>query len=535
MTRKRPAVRGFAIPYLVRLLAIPALVACSADEIASPDAAEDKNAARPSLGLVTYREDLETRRLRTTLTTFAHGLATALREPSLRNALVRELRNSKYTTEHKLHVKRLLTRTESQLVRRIAQTTGQPVDSLVQRMNAVGDFELYMPVRAQRERYSGARDLLVTALVMEGEDLTAYSLDGDSLRLSHSVPPVRPVLVITRRETDFSTESVIAASMNLADNSEAIGTWRVNRNAAPAPSIASAQQFNELDPCSTPLACGDPVVEPPPPLPIPSSSAGLYLRQSEIYDAAALEEWGRGNPELVLRISRPPLLAFDGTQSPGAMVGCIHQKYTSADARYWDQDTRNWSMPANVRWAQILTSAQIDAITELYVNALGQFPIEIWEDDGGGMCDYEHANLNDSERAVQTARQLSTLYRAGSTALGCFATAQSAPILNIVASSAKKLTTVKVCPLWKAAQAAWGSLKRLNGEDDDFVGSVYPIGQTPPDQATAPFDFQFWRFLNDHRPNGISWWANYAIVRGRSAAAPEVKGFLRIDYLDRVP
>lgn len=58
MTRKRPAVRGFAIPYLVRLLAIPALVACSADEIASPDAAEDKNAARPSLGLVTYQEDL---------------------------------------------------------------------------------------------------------------------------------------------------------------------------------------------------------------------------------------------------------------------------------------------------------------------------------------------------------------------------------------------------------------------------------------------------------------------------------------------
>jgi hypothetical protein len=58
MMRKRPTGTFFALPRLARLLVIAALVACSADELASPDGAADKNAPRPSLALVAYGEDL---------------------------------------------------------------------------------------------------------------------------------------------------------------------------------------------------------------------------------------------------------------------------------------------------------------------------------------------------------------------------------------------------------------------------------------------------------------------------------------------
>lgn len=58
MMRLRPTEKIFTLSRFVRLLAVPALVACSADEIASPNGATDKTAPRPSLGLIAYREDL---------------------------------------------------------------------------------------------------------------------------------------------------------------------------------------------------------------------------------------------------------------------------------------------------------------------------------------------------------------------------------------------------------------------------------------------------------------------------------------------
>lgn len=480
----------------------------------------------PAASVRTTVEDPVVRERREAIEPVARGLALAFQSVPLRQRFTKALRDSRFTSEHKLSLNSLLADRSAPWLSAIAGNVGQAPDALLQRVQGAGRFEVYLPVPEQRNRYKGGADILVAALTHEGVDFPAFDRGGNQVMLSHLAPPAQTVLVITTEETDFSSPLPTGGALNMAGSTDAVGTWATETSTrGTLRSGIAVQPLIEEDPCDAdPYAPGCP---PPPPPPPPPSTDGLYLRRTQLNDAERLEEWGRGNPELALRISRPPLPDVNGNPVPGAEVGCTQQKFTSSDPRYWDQDTREWSA-VGTRRGLILTGAQIDAITQLYINGFAAFPIEIWENDSGGDCDYDQGTQSERQRVITLAQSLSSLYNVGSSALTCFNT-PSAPVLNI-GNSAMKVTTLKICPLYKVALAAWGILKTASGAEDDYVGTVYPIGPAPWASPTpTPEQISWWYKINGYI--GTPSWSNYVVMQ-RRGTEDVVTGYLEIKYLE---
>ncbi len=224
----------------------------------------------------------------------ARALAMALSHPGLRNQVKNDLRASRVTAEHKIHLGDYLHGQAGGVVlRAMARATGRGNDDVLAMIGALPALELYMPVTAHRESWTGG-DLIVAAQLDEREAPIGFRPDGSRLTLSNAEPPTTPVLAVVPAEADFSAP-LSAEWRNSRDlGGKAIGT--LQPIAASAYGDCNETAFIPCDPEGTPVS-----VMPWPALvePLPSRT-GLYLRQMRIMDNA--EPWVRGSSEIEVHV-----------------------------------------------------------------------------------------------------------------------------------------------------------------------------------------------------------------------------------------
>lgn len=498
------------------------------------------DSARPVEPAVTPRlaRDAENARLTTfrsqqrdVMERVAKSLARTLAQPSHRRDLLAQLRASRHTTEHKLSVQRFLEDNGGRWQQRLLARGGPDNRAVIQAARQVGGWELYLPLSRDRARYVGDTTLLVAAAVEEGQPVTAYTLSGDSVVLSNTVPPDRPVLVITPSETNFAVELPQHLAVNVVATEGAVGTWRRRastkggQGAAQYLSDADATPLIEEDPCdANPYAPGCPPPPPPPPAP---TTKGVYLRQSNIFNIGQYEEYLRGNPEIVYRVSRPTFPSLSGNPVPGPSINCALQFVTNTQPNYWDQDTDFQRASLSTPMGLLVSDAQVTAAEQIYSNGLGDFPVEVWEDDSGQGCAYDTPFDEGEEKLKGTAQLGKALWDLGGSAWKCVNPADLTAIS--IGNSAKRFNpaTLKACVLWRGIQAAWGAVQVVFGGNDDFIGTVYAIGSLPGPSAPVG-ERNFFAFAN---PSSAPW-ANYVIVQRAGEDNQSIRGYLRIEHLD---
>lgn len=147
------------ITYLAILLAtIPALAGCSDSMPASEPLGPVLRAER---GIVASSEE-------ETLRALTRNIAMALQDRALRTRILNDLRNSRFTEEHKLELASYL-RGESAgvLLEKISSVTGQSREDLLLLLSSIRPMEFYMPSSVHRGLWRGGDDLLVASLLKD--------------------------------------------------------------------------------------------------------------------------------------------------------------------------------------------------------------------------------------------------------------------------------------------------------------------------------------------------------------------------------
>lgn len=75
-----------------------------------------------------------------------------------------------------------------------------------------GTLEMYFPVPAHRQAWSGDENVLVATAERDGEAPVAYDLAGRRIVLSADAPPATPVLAVEPAELDFDAPPPVAAA-----------------------------------------------------------------------------------------------------------------------------------------------------------------------------------------------------------------------------------------------------------------------------------------------------------------------------------
>lgn len=154
-------------------------------------------------------------------------MAIALQDQGLRQRIKNDMRNSRFTVEHKLELRNYIRGNSGGiLLAKMANESGRRREDLMALIDGVRPLEFYMPVRKHRETWRGEADLLVaSALDEEGATLVAYDLRGRPVAISPTEAPETPTLVIVPVETDFSRPLDPMQFRNDFDQGgEAIGT-----------------------------------------------------------------------------------------------------------------------------------------------------------------------------------------------------------------------------------------------------------------------------------------------------------------------
>lgn len=232
------------------------------------------------------------------------AMALALADVGLRQRLLNDMRNSRFTHEHKIHLGDYVRGNSGGiLLAKIAQHTELTPDRARALIDRLPPLEMYMPVQQHRERWRGGDDLIVAASLTEDDTPIGYDLSGRPVELSPLTPPEVPTIVLVPVETDFSRPLDTSAYNNVDQaGGAAIGTWRP---ATMQSSGIEPQTFEPIEPVC-PEVEGTDGVSPtcgggggpgggggytP-----PSYPAGIYMEEMIIYDKR--EPWTRGDPEI---------------------------------------------------------------------------------------------------------------------------------------------------------------------------------------------------------------------------------------------
>jgi hypothetical protein len=364
----------------------------------------------------------------------ARSLAIALGDSEVRSGLAKALRNSR-VAEGKLQVQRYLKAKGVALARRVEQLNRLPSGDLDRALASVEDLELYLPIPADRQKWQGTSDILVSGFIETDAELrqqgtvVAYDTHGNETTIPYNMPSPQPVLVLTNVETQYAADGESPSASAAED-------------VATSPSTAFFCQ-----------GCPPPPPPPPPPDPCASdiNATNVYVCKSEIPNVDGYEGLLRGEPEVAM-------LMFGELPSGTGMaqIGCINEDQTGAS--HYDQNTDHGAGHALIGSRTAIQNAHAAGKAVLMM---------VWEDDNGSKCSFQTSS--DAKRKI-----FQFLDAAGvAVSLGwgtCAATGQCqhGP------------------PYWLFWTGVSVSIisEIILGNDDDFIGAV----SLPPDSDpfTAP-------------------------------------------------
>jgi hypothetical protein len=131
-------------------------------------------------------------------------VALALQDPGLRHRVKADMRESRFTHEHKLHFSSYLHgQSGGILLAKMAKESGKSRDEVLSLLDQVRPLEFYMPVKAHRESWRGGDGLLVGSLLEDHEEPVVYTLKGEPVRVGAEEEPALPALGLVPVEADF--------------------------------------------------------------------------------------------------------------------------------------------------------------------------------------------------------------------------------------------------------------------------------------------------------------------------------------------
>ena len=287
---------------------------------------------------------------RVALTKIARLIAVAMDNEPARQRLKRDLRATPFR-EHKLELGPYLRSGDgSALLARMAEAGGGE-SAVFASLSAIRPLELYMPVAAHRETWTGKADVLVVSQLEESTPIVAFDEVGREVALDIKSPPAQPTLSIVPVETRFDQPMDLKKSRNARDkNGEAIGTL----------------EPYEIRPSSL-IACttcggggsggGGGSTIPP----------GIYLEFSRLIDAK--EPWPRGDPEVEVHIQGP----YMGSAPTYADDLSCSGEHVYDPRKYFDQNGNFWSGRV-----LLFGEDEVLAFTQKFSNG---FHVIFWEDD----------------------------------------------------------------------------------------------------------------------------------------------------------
>ncbi|HEX6626313.1 MAG TPA: hypothetical protein VF105_00025 [Gemmatimonadaceae bacterium] len=286
---------------------------------------------------------------RVALTKIARLIAVAMDDEPARQQLKRDLRAAPFR-EHKLELGSYLRSSSGRTLLARMAASGGGDSAVFASLSAIRPLELYMPVAAHRETWTGKADVLVVSQLEESTPIVAFDEGGGEVALDIRTPPAQPTLSIVPIETRFDQPMDLNKSRNVRDkNGEAIGTLEPYE-LRPASLIA-------CETCGGGGSGGGSTSIPP----------GIYLEFSRLIDAK--EPWVRGDPEVEVHIQGPymgsaPTYADD--------LSCSGERpYDSR--KYFDQNGNFWS-------GRVLLFGEDEVVsfTQKFSNG---FHVMFWEDD----------------------------------------------------------------------------------------------------------------------------------------------------------
>ena len=162
--------------------------ACTDHPLTTPPASSDAGSAAPSTAPL------------------ARLVAQALGDPAFRSELKAQLDGSPYR-EHKLHFQRLLDRTGGRARAAIARANGVTDDDVARAARTPIELEIYLPVPAHRQAWTGDEHVLVATATQDHEAPIAFDTRGRRHVLRPDRPPDIPVIAVVPLETDFDAPS----------------------------------------------------------------------------------------------------------------------------------------------------------------------------------------------------------------------------------------------------------------------------------------------------------------------------------------
>lgn len=163
---------------------------------------------------------------RTALQQLTRTVALALQDPGLRHRVKADMRESRFTHEHKLHFSSYLQgRSGGILLAKMAKESGKNREEILALIDQVRPLEFYMPVKAQRESWRGGADVVVGSLLEDHEVPTVYTVRGEPVHVGAEETPVQPAIALVPVEAHFN-QPLNARYRNRNDGGgETIGTY----------------------------------------------------------------------------------------------------------------------------------------------------------------------------------------------------------------------------------------------------------------------------------------------------------------------
>jgi hypothetical protein len=183
--------------FRIKIGALALAAALGACERNVPTAANQDGSQPP--GSTAGRYSIE----RDAMDRLARRLARALADSAFRSYLKAELDRSVFR-EHKLQLQTLLLQSNHRLLKEVARLSDVTEADLETDASQAIPLEIYFPVPAHRDGWSGGPDVLVASAREDREAPVAYDVMGHRQVLSAEIPPEAPVLAVVPVETDFA-------------------------------------------------------------------------------------------------------------------------------------------------------------------------------------------------------------------------------------------------------------------------------------------------------------------------------------------
>jgi hypothetical protein len=389
----------------------------------------------------------------------ARSLAIALADPGARLRLTEALRTSTADEEHKVFLGQAIGSLRSG-ARALGENFGvvRAIGAPRNFRNLAQEIEVYLPVRIQRDAYSGDAPLLVAWQLFEDSAPIAYDNTGQRRTLSLDAPPNEPVLVLVPRESRLNQVRLNTNCRNETRSSGGIGTWSCAQAAmnVPGASTEFASMELECDPMTSIIPCdGGPGPGGAPPLP------GFYLTDAHLDDLH--EPWPLGSPEITYLVTTVP--TFGNTFD--TRISCLSDAPLPTGQFFLDHDshTQSFAIGGTHMFLNQIQIGDMEAIAAARGMPTADIKVTVWEDDEGTKCTYDEDNgLARLTSAVNAVQGVVGIFKGFNKCVNTVANPQDSSLIGNATRRFRALSNL--CGILRIAGLVTTALEVLNGGDD---------------------------------------------------------------------